>query len=181
MASVPKSALRTIFASLSGLNPLQVVWDGEGLPFGQRLHLAVVARRSLGVDEELREYPTPNTTRITLRGQRVLTISVRAENFDADEAFDLLERIRLAAGQDDVRASIRSSADVALTSATDIRPVPATSDNRTIRVATMDLFFNQAVEKVIDVNQGGYIEVVEMTGEDDLDLAGTFEVNGTTP
>src|SRR5690606_1707673 len=136
-----------------GMPASHVVWDGEPLPFAAtaglpgRLHLAIVARRHLGVDEEKREYPTPDTTKITLRGQRAITVSGRAENFGSEEGFDLLESIRVGLGADDSREAFRATG-VAFTSATNVRPLPARSDNREISAAQMDVFFNQGVEKV---------------------------------
>lgn len=177
--AVPRAAIRTIVASVLGMPESHVIWEGEPVPFvavGALLVLDVVARRAVGVDEERREYPTPDTTRLTLRGQRVLTISVRASTYGSEEAFDLLERLRVSLGQDATRDTMRG-AGVSFTDATNIQPLPGVVDNRAISVAQLDVTFNEAVEKVVDVASAGYIETVEMTGETELANAGTFEVD----
>jgi len=179
--TVPKEEIRTIVASLTGIPAMLILWDGEPVPFSgeKNIVLNVTGRRAIGVDEERREYPTADTTRISLVGQRAITISVRADNFGTEEAFDLLETLRVLVGQDSVRESFRT-AGVAFTDATNVQTLNVNVDNRAISVASLDLFFNQTVETVVDINASGYIETVEMTGEDDLALAETFEVIGSS-
>lgn len=168
--TVPKEPLRALVASLAGLPEAFVVWDGE--PKGpvdyaqdaRRIVLNVVARRRVGEDEEVRAYPTPSTTQITYRGQRALTVSVRAENYGAQEGFDLLEDVRTVLGGDASRATLNAS-DLSLSSIADVRNLPGKAGNRAISVAQMDLILNQLVTKVVTLNEAGYIETVEMSEE----------------
>lgn len=183
--TVPKDSLRALFAGLAGVPASNVIWDGEPVPMvapkaGQvqgLLTLDVVARRTLGVDEERRTYNPDGSMTLTLGGQRELVISLRADMYGSEEAFDLLENVRVGVGQDDVRASFRA-AGVAFTQASNVQPLPGTVDNRAISVASLDFFFNQAVTKTVNVaaDVGNWIETVEISGDDELDIAGTFEV-----
>lgn len=184
--SIPKEGLRAIIASLAALPPENVVWDNEPEPFAGPvfgpvagavglIKLAVVARRSKGVDQEIRTYPDPNTTVVTLKGQRVVTISVRADQFEGDEGFDLLESIRTQIQSDDNRAALRA-AGCALSSTSDVQPIDYAVDNREVSAAFFDLFLNQTVETSTTLNQPGYIESVEMTATDDVAEMGIIDV-----
>lgn len=187
--SVPKEDLRAIFATLSGLPATRVIWDGEPVPPATptevggktgRLVLNVVATRRLGEDEEIREYPTADTTKLTYRGWRVRTISVRAEQFAGDEGFDVLEDIRLGIGQDDTRALL-NAAGLSLASSSDARTLDAFAGNRAVSYATMDVLLNQTVSKSVTKNEAGFIESVKTVGEDgdDLERAGTDVIDGS--
>lgn len=184
--TVPKEDLRAIFAILSGLPASRVIWDGEPVPPATptetgktgRLVLNVVATRRLGEDEELREYPTPDTTRLTYRGFRVRTISVRAEQFAGDEGFDVLEDIRLGIGQNDTRERL-NAAGLSLASSEDVRTIDAAAGNRAVSFATLDVLLNQTVSKVVTKNEAGYIESAKTVGADDLVIAGTDIIVGS--
>lgn len=188
--TVPKESLRAIFATLSGLPASRVIWDGEPVPPATptqvgaktgRLVLNVVATRRLGEDEELREYPTVDTTQITYRGFRVRTISVRAEQFAGDEGFDVLEDIRLGIGQNDTR-DLLNAAGLSLASSEDVRTIDASAGNRAVSFATLDVLLNQTVSKVVTKNEAGFIESVKTVGTGtDLDLAGTDIIDGSAP
>lgn len=184
--TVPKEELRAIFATLAELPIELVIWDGEPVPAATptedgragRLVLNVVATRRLGEDEEIREYPTPDTTRLTYRGFRVRTISVRAEQFDGDEGFDVLESVRLGIGQNDTR-ELLNAAGLSLASSEDVRTVDAAAGNRAVSFATFDVLLNQTVSKVVTKNEAGYIESAKTVGAGDLVIAGTDVVDGS--
>lgn len=190
--TVPKEALRALFVSLTGLHPARVIWDGEARDFAGpdangrtgRLVLNVVARRRIGIDSEERTYPNPNTTRTTYSGHRVITISVKAENYDGDEGFDTLEGLRVELMGDDVGA-VCESMGLSVATIEDVRTLNASAGNRKLTFAQMDLFVNQAVSRTKDVPVNGganptYIESVETTGEGDLDIAGTDIIDGSS-
>lgn len=178
--ALPKSEIAALIATLAGFPTANVIWAGDAVPFlgpdfstGQVTGLITLncsARRALGVDEENRTYPDPNTTVITKKGQRVLTISVRLEGYSSDEAFDILEKVRTELGGEENRATLRA-AGIAFTEATPVQMLNGTADNRAISVGSMDLMMNQTVETVKTISQPGYIESVEMTGADGTDLA----------
>jgi hypothetical protein len=183
--TVPKEDLRAIFAALSGHAEEHVVWEGEPRPFaGEQegtgrtglLVLDVISRAPVGWDEEVRDYPDADTTTITLSGHRVLTLQARAEEYDADEGFDVLEEIGLDLSSDDSRA-LFEAVGVALTGVGEVRPLEARAGNAVVSFATLDFTLNQAVSKVITKSTSSgdtYINEVELTGEDDLSVAGTF-------
>ncbi len=189
--ALPKEALRAIFVTLSGLPASRVIWDGEPKGWAGRtasgksghLVLDLVATRQLGVDEETREYDVTvgeNVyTRITHAGHRVRTIAVRAENYDAEEGYDLLEQIRLGLGQDDTCA-LFNAAGVALNSVEDIVSLGGAAGNRAVSFASMDLLLNQTVSRTYDVPVAStgdtYIDTVEVQGIEDLAVAGTDEI-----
>ncbi len=178
--TIPKEDLRAFFAELVDLPEDFVEWDGEGrrpVELGtydaKRLVLNVVARRSLGWDEETREYiqdeedPTVYALRRTFTGQRVVTLSLRTENFGEEEGFDLLERVRVLLGSDESRAAL-NELELSLNSATDVRNVDAFADDRAISVASLDVIVNQKVETVIEESGDGvdtFIETVDFEGE----------------
>ncbi len=182
MAAIPKAPLRALFASLADLPETQVIWEGEPVPFGQPavLTLDVLTLRPVGFDDETREYPTPDTTKITSRGQRVLTMSVRLDMYVQEkEAYDVLEDVRLGLGSDEIR-ELFNEEDLAFTEGTDIQRLPSTVDNRAYSRAQFDIVCNMAVTREKTFNTAGYIEHVEMTGAPELESAGTFEVH-TSP
>jgi hypothetical protein len=181
--TVPKDPLRTMFAAFAGLPEFVVLWDGEPVPpvafedDARRLVLNVVARRKVGRDEAKRSYPDATTVRTTYKGQRVVTISVRAENFGDEEGFDLLEAIRSQV-EEEAGATL-NALDMSFNDSEDIRNLDAVADNRAISVAQVDLLFNQTVTRVVDkTDAGGYFDTVEMTGDPDLTIAGTFTGKG---
>lgn len=179
---VPKEPLRTLFAAMTGLPVAVIIWDGE--PKGpvvqaqdaRRLVLAVVARRAVGKDETTREYPDASTIRFTYKGQRVISLSVRAENYGTEEGFDLLESVRTQLDQGDTGETLNAS-DLSYNGSGDVRNLDVTAHNRRISVAQLDVFLNQTVTRVVDkvVSDANpsYIESVEITGEDELAGAGT--------
>lgn len=149
--------------------------------------LDLIATRRLGVDEETREYdvthaedpePRPLYTRITHSGHRVRTVSVRAENYDDEEGYDLLEQIRLGLGQDDT-CELLNAAGVSLNGVEDIVNIGGAAGNRAVSFASMDVLFNQSVSRTYDVpvtTGDTYIDAVELEGVDELALAGKFDV-----
>lgn len=185
--AVPKEELRTIFAALSGLPATRVIWSGEAVPPATptedgkegRLVLNVAATRTVGWDEEHREYPTPDTTEITYRGSRVRTISVRAEQFAGEEGFDVIEEVRLGVGQDDTRASF-NAAGLAFAGTSDSHTLDANAGNRALSFAQLDVLFNQSVSKVVTKNEAGYIQSVKTVGKtgEDLEIAGEDVIDG---
>jgi hypothetical protein len=169
--TLPKTEIAALVATLAGFPTANVIWAGDPVPFlgpdfstGQVTGLITLncsARRALGVDEENRTYPDPNTTVITKKGQRVLTISVRLEGYSSDEAFDILEKVRTELGGEENRATLRA-AGVAFTEATPVQMLNGVADNRAISVGQMDLMMNQAVTTEKTISQPGYIETVDM-------------------
>ena len=127
----------------------------------------------------MRSYPDANTFRMTYTGQRVLTISVRAEHMGQEQAFDLLESVRTRLG-DDVSGEALNAVSMSFNGTGDIRTFDVAAYNRKISVAQLDVLLNQTVTRVVDTAHSGatpdYIGEVEMTGEDDLAGAGTFSV-----
>src|SRR5581483_5772968 len=110
--AIPKTELASLIATLTAFPAERVIWSGDQQPFlgpdttGAITGLVTLncsARRSIGVDEETRSYPDPNTTVIDTKGQRALTISVRLEGYAEDEAFDLLELLRTEMGREENR------------------------------------------------------------------------------
>lgn len=180
--TVPKEALRALIVLLAETPASNVLWAGEPVPFvapkGGKVQglitLSPTARRSVGVDEEKRTYPTSTTVTRTFTGQRVVTISVKAENYGAEEGFDLLESVRTLMGSDENRA-ILNAAGLALASISDVRVLDGSAGNRVLSVAQMDVILNQRVEKVITSGGDTYIQSVEVAGEatSDLVIAGT--------
>jgi hypothetical protein len=180
--TVPKEELRTLFAAMTGLPVEMIIWDGEPVPpvvFEQdarRVTLNVLARRPVGKDETTRSYPDASTVRFTYKGQRLLSLSVRAENYGNEEGFDLLESVRTQLEQPDTGAILNAS-DMSVNTTGEVRNLDGVAHNRVISVAQLDVLFNQTVTRVVDkADSAGYIETVEMTGDPDLTLAGTFTV-----
>lgn len=172
----------------------RVIWDGEPKGWagkttsGKTGHLVLnlVATRRIGIDEELKEYnvtvvgePNP-VTRTTYNGQRVRTISVRAEAYDEDEGFDILEAIRLQLGHDDT-GELFNAAGLAFNSTEDVVNLGGSAGNRAVTFASMDVKFNQMVQRVvISTNPADtYIDTVEMSGDPELDAITTFDVTST--
>ncbi len=175
---LPKEALRDIFVDLSGLPATRVLWDGEAKGFagptagGETGHIILdcIATRRVGVDEELRDYeveiaPGVFRTRITYRGQRVRTLNVRAECYGNNDGADLLEDIRVRLGSDEVCAAL-NEADLSLNGDEDVQNVGgASAGNRAVSFASLDVIFNHAVSRVVDVSaESGdtFIESVEI-------------------
>jgi hypothetical protein len=179
--TVPKEGLRSIFATLSGLPEAFVRWDGEPVApvdydhDGRRIILNVLSRRRVGRDQAERTYPDETTLTTKYTGQRVLTISVRAENYGSEEGFDLLEDVRTQLEQHDTGEDL-NALGLALNETFDVRNLPGQAGNRKISVAQFDFSANQAVTRTVTVTSSGeYIETVEMAGEGDLSRTGTFE------
>lgn len=184
---LPKEPLRAIFVALSGLPSSRVIWDGEPKGWAGRttngksghLVLDLITTRKIGVDEETREYnvthaedaePKPLYTRITHSGHRVRTVAVRAENYDAEEGYDLLEQIRLGLGQDDTCQAFFDN-DLALNDIEDIVNIGGAAGNRAVSFASMDVLFNQCISRTYDVLPSSgdtYIDTVEIEGTGDL-------------
>ncbi len=170
--TIPKEGLRAIVAALTSLPAAYVIWDGEPkgpVEHGQdakRIILNVVSRRAVGEDEEKREYPDPpGTVKTTYTGQRIVTISVRAENFGAEEGFDLLERLRVLLAADVNRAAL-NLLSLSLARTADVRNLDGVAGNRKISIAQMDIVLNQRVETIVTALGDTYIEsVVTLAGE----------------
>lgn len=150
-----------------------VVWDGEPIrPVNlthdaKRLILNVVARRRVGWDSADVKYPDTDTKITTWTGQRVLTVSVRAENFGQEEGFDLLEDLR--SQLEDERKEDLSSMALSLNDTQEIYNLDAAVNQRAISVAQMDIVFNQTVTRTRTETGGGfYIESAELEGEGEL-------------
>jgi hypothetical protein len=176
--TVPKEELRALFAAMTGLPPDVVIWDGEPVPpvvFEQDARLVtlnVVSRRAIGRDETTRSYPDAGTVRFTYKGQRLLVLSVRAENFGNEEGFDLLEDVRTQLEQGDIGEMLNAS-NLALNEAGEVRNLDGVVDNRSISVAQLDVRLNQTVTRVVDkADPAGWIESIEMTGDPELTRAG---------
>jgi hypothetical protein len=178
--TIPKEELRALIASLADTPVSNVIWDGEPVPFvaaknGKVQGLIVLdptARRRVGVDEEKREYPTPTTLKRTFSGQRVVTLSVLAQNYGAEEGFDLLESVRTLISSDENRAALNGMS-LALAATSDVRTLDGSAGNRALSFAHFDIELNQRVEKVITTTGDTYIQSVTVAGDDELDLAGT--------
>lgn len=186
--TLPKEPLRALFATLSGLSSDRVIWDGEPKGFAGPgedgktgfLILDLIATRKLGTDCEDHDYSNPALTTITYSGQRLRTVTVRAEDYrDYDEGFDLLEDVRVGLGQDDNLLTL-SDAGLSLARADDVRTLTISVAGRRLSFATLDVLFNQAISKVVTktIDQDTYINEVEVTGEDDLAPAGVDDIAG---
>lgn len=180
----PKNELAALIATLTGFPASQVIWAGDERPFvgpdetGKvtgLIELNCSARRALGVDEENRTYPDPNTTVIKTKGQRVVTVNVRLEGYAEEEAFDFLETLRTELGREENRATCRA-AGIAFTEAAPVNMLNGTAENRAISVGQVDLMFNQAVSTTKTITQPGYIEAVDMA----FAPANALLVNGVT-
>lgn len=172
--AIPKSALRYLLSGLGNLPLSSVLWAGEPVPFlGPKsgrvqgfLTLDSLTRVAIGWDEEKREYiPDPNNLpsglllRRTISGNRVLTISMKAENYGPEEGYNLLEKIRTLLSLASSREQLNLSG-VSLSSVGDIRSLGGRVDNREISVAQMDLFLNQFVSLTVTQLGDTYIENV---------------------
>lgn len=182
--TVPKESLRTLVASYSGLPVAVVLWDGEPKPpvgpsqDARRITLNVVARRKVGRDSKRREYPDANTIVSTYRGQRVVTVSIKAENMGQEEGFDLLELVRMQLDSEDASPAL-GAVGLSVNDTADVRNLDGSAGNRKISVAQLDVLFNQVVERVVTTAASGlnpsYIEEVELEGEAGTDLEGVEE------
>jgi hypothetical protein len=189
--SFPAEDVRTIITGLTGLNAERVQWDGEEIPFlgvdedgnSGRLVLQIIATRTVGVDDAVREYPDADTTKITYSGLRIRTVQITAENFEDEEGTDTLEELRLKLVDEDTDA-LFEACGLSLASSEDVRAIDATGGNRVLPWATLDLTFNQTVTRVVekDTSTGDtYINEVEMAGDPELTVAGTFTAKGEDP
>jgi hypothetical protein len=190
---VPRESLRTLFVTLSGLSASRVLWAGESKGFAGKhvttgksghLILDVIATRRLGHDEEERAYNVEVSagvfrTRVTYSGYRVRTIQVKAENYDAEEGYDLLEKIRMSLGSDETAETLLAS-QMAVVEDIDVRAIPGSADNRVTSFAVLDVRFSHRVSLVVDKDPTAtgdtYIDQVEATGQDDLARITTFTV-----
>lgn len=168
--------------SLSGLPEAVVIFGGEPVSpvaFSQdarRLVLNVTAIRRVGQDLRTREFLPGFVTRTTLKGQRVVTLQVRAENYGIEEGYELLEDLRTELESPEV-GEILNAAGLALNETQPVLVLDGSSGNRTISVASFDAFMNWTSTSVTDkVDPSGYIETVETTGDPELTLAGLVEI-----
>jgi len=191
--SIPKEELRNLVASLADCDPSRVLWDGEPVPFlgpdeeGRTgcFVLNVTATRAVGIDEETIEYGVEVDsvlyTRVTYSGVRVRTVQIRAEQYDDEEGFDLLEDVRLGLRSTEASDALRA-AGLSLHSLDDIQNIGGSADNRATTFANLDARFNQKVSsvKLFDPDTKTYIEHVELTGQGGMVLAGLVKVDAPT-
>lgn len=165
-SAVPKEALRSLIASLTGVPASRIYWAGEPekpyLPIGgksQKLTLNVVARATNGRLEVKRTYdPDTNTQTEEWGAHRVLTISVRADNFvNAGEGFDTLEELRLKLELPSSRATLRA-ADLSYVDTQAIQTLDLVIDEREISSAILDVRFMHLVQ--VDPVVAPFIEKV---------------------
>lgn len=180
--AVPKEPLRELFMSLSGLPDAVVIFDGEPISpvaFSQdarRLVLSITAIRRIGQDQRKREFLSGYITRTTLKGQRIVTLQVRAENYGREEGYELLENLRTQLESPEVGETL-NAAGFALNETQEILVLDVTAGNRAISVATLDVLLNWASTSVSQkVDPGGYIETVETTGQGQLAVAGLVTI-----
>lgn len=180
--AVPKEPLRALFMSLSGLPEDVVIFDGEPISpvamsqDARRLVLGVTAIRRVGQDRREREYLPNGKTRTTWKGQRVVTLSVRAENYGTEEGYELLESVRTQLETPEV-GEVLNAAGLALNETGNVQNLDASAGTRALSFAVLDVLLNwcstRSEEKVIE---GDYIESVQTTGDPELDVAGAVDI-----
>jgi hypothetical protein len=103
---------------------------------------------------------------------------VRAESYEGESGVDLLERIRMGLGSDETGAAL-NSAKLSVNGESDTQQIGGSAGNRYVPFANLDVLLNQYVERVIYVSPetgDTYIDAVEITGEEDLAIAGVDEI-----
>lgn len=144
---VPREAVRTLIATLSGVTSKRVYWAGEAErsigPVGgkaQKVTIAVISRAEDGMLEPRRDFNEGTQTMTEEWGaHRVITISIRAENFlRAGEAYDTLEKVRFGLAMPDGRAALRA-VDLAYIDAPMIQDLDGVVDNREYSAAVLDV------------------------------------------
>jgi hypothetical protein len=148
------------------------LWDGEEEPavvFGGpnvedvqagKITLNPVARETLGTEEIRRDVDMTET----FGGQRIVTISCRADNFlNLGEAYDLLERIRIRLVRRSSRKALRE-VGLAFVDATSITSLDYVVDQRSVSAANLDIRIAQVTMDVVvtdeALDQGEAIEKV---------------------
>lgn len=168
--------------SLAGLPEDVVIFSGEPVSpvtasqDARRLVLAVTAIRRVGSDRRAKEFLPDGTTKTTWTGQRVVTLSVRAENYGTEEGYELLEDLRTQLETPEIGELLNVSG-FAVNSTQNVTVLDVNAGNRAISVAVLDVMLNWAsVRTETKVVVGDYIETVETTGQDDLARAGVVKV-----
>lgn len=156
---LPIEAIRTLIATCSELPSTHVVWDGEEEPavmFGTtvkagKITLNPIAREIVGPEEILRTYDEGTGELVeTYTGQRIVTISCRADNFlGLGEAYDLLERVRIRLMFRSSRKALRD-AGLSYVDAPSISVLDYQVDQRAISSANLDVRLQQSIFEVID-------------------------------
>ena len=149
----PKEDIRTIIAQLSDM---EVAWThSRQLMMGMTekgyaawIYLTIASVKALGIDEERTQNDpsNPNILDYNLCGQRVITVTCRAESMDERiEPYDILERVRWSQ-RSSLGQTLRQQAQLAIAYYGDIRHLGTqVIDNIEIKVAVMDLIFARAL------------------------------------
>jgi hypothetical protein len=179
MASdIPREAIRTLVAQLTGVHVSCVNWQGEPEkalgPIGGKagkITLNVTARRINGTEEARRTYDEDTqTSRVRYGAHRFLTISIRADNFlGHGEAFDTLERLRLRLYRPASRKALRD-VKCSFMDCPSIQALDRVVDNRAVSAASMDLRLQQVVVDAGDDGLGMVEPWIEkVSSEEDPD------------
>lgn len=168
MGNVDLSAIGGLVEDLSGL---PVVWDGDAEPAidparGGIITLSVTAYSTTGVDEVRQEYDAAkDTTTKTVRGNRLLTISIKCETFpDYTETspLDVLEGLRMAFALDETHDRL-NKAQASFREFGGTQDLSGTINDRDTNVNQADLLLNGAVESKT-TQPGGVILSVDVGG-----------------
>ncbi len=152
---VPREAIRSIVATLSGLPVDRIYWKGQAEkavvgPFdggkAGKITLNVVALAEGAGFEPRRSFDTDTLTEESGRIDQ-LTISMRADNFAGlGKAFDLLQSVRLKFAKLSSRGSaILKGAELAYLGSPSIVNLDYKVDNREVSAASMDILLAQAI------------------------------------
>lgn len=167
---LPKPELADLVASLAQVPRDLVVWDGDPMPVagprGGKMWGLIVLNLTTDISwGELEERqtsfdPVTKAIVVTQVTTGVVTITCQSRQFDRQEGFDVLRKIR--------SGMQKSSTDVALTaismgfnSVSTINNLNMIADHRTISFATLEFKLNYALYD--DVTDSTWIESVELT------------------
>lgn len=180
---LPTDDVRWLVSNLTGVPEALVLWDGEGEPavmFGApgtagKITLNVISRETLGVEEVDHQYDEA-TRELTeeFAGQRVLTISCRADAFQGlGAADDVLERLRIRLMRRSSRKALRA-VGLAFVDATSITSLNYEVDQRAVSSANLDIRLAQAISDAVDnetadpLDKGETVEKVTSKSADEV-------------
>jgi hypothetical protein len=167
--ATPKATIRAMISQLSNVEV--AFTHGKQRMMGMSgkkawIYLTIQNIKALGYDEERTQANALDPTQLdyNLCGQRVITVTCRCESVDESiEPYDILERVRWSQ-RSDLGRTLRDQAGLAIASYGDIIHLGHQElDNASVRVATMDLIFNRALNatepgttpQTIDTVDGG--------------------------
>lgn len=145
---LPKTEIKALVSSLSGIPLDLVIWAGDPLPNeGPRggvlygtLTLNANTIKGVGIDD-VRATSGPSSITYEQRADRIVTISMRYEALGDEEAFDALERVRTRIRWSTSHATLLA-ANLALVETLDVTTYNGRRDNRDVSVAQLDVRLN---------------------------------------